>query len=74
MFAKGGNELGGKWDGNLIFEQKREAFAELDDDLGVELAQEVDFDEADVVTGQVTRACGACFGHAREISRSNATG
>lgn len=33
VFAEGGDEVGGERNGGLVFEQEREAFAELDDEV-----------------------------------------
>jgi hypothetical protein len=38
VFAEVGDELGGERDGSLVFGQEREAFAEWDDETGLELA------------------------------------
>ncbi|HEX7261245.1 MAG TPA: hypothetical protein VF258_05475 [Luteolibacter sp.] len=64
--------IGGERDRGLVFQQKREAFAELDDKAGLELARKIDLDEADVGAGQVTSVGGTGFGHAREINPVNA--
>jgi hypothetical protein len=53
----------------LVFEEAREAFAELDDEAGSELAREVDFDEADVGAGEAARWSRAWFGHPGEDAR-----
>ena len=59
-------------DGGLVFEQQREAFAELDDEAGPELTREVDFDEADVGAGKSTGWSRAWFGHPGEDAQSAA--
>jgi hypothetical protein len=38
----------------MVFEQKREALVELDDETGSELPREIDFDETDVAAGEAT--------------------
>jgi hypothetical protein len=48
VLSEVGEECGGERDGGLVFEKEREAFAELDDEAGLELAREIDFDEANV--------------------------
>jgi len=48
MFAEGGDEFGGKRDTGAVFQQEREAFAELDDEAGVDLPREINLDEADI--------------------------
>ena len=45
MVAESGDESGGERDGGIILKEKAEAFAELDDEAGAELARELDFDE-----------------------------
>jgi hypothetical protein len=55
-----------------FFEKEREAFAKLDDEAGLELAREIDFDEANVGASEAVRWCGACFGHPSEDARSAA--
>jgi hypothetical protein len=74
VFTEGGDELGSERDGSLVFEQEREAFAKLDDETGLELAREIDFDEADIMTGEATGWSGAGFGHPGEDARSAADG
>lgn len=74
MFAEGGDELGGEGDGSVVFEEKREAFAKLDDESGLDPDRELDLDEADVSAGDATSMCGMGLGHAREISRSSTNG
>ena len=69
MFAESGDELGGQRDGGLVFEQEREALAELDDEAGPELAREIDFDEADVGAGEAAGWSRAWFGHPGEDAR-----
>jgi hypothetical protein len=59
MFAESGDECGGEGDGGLVLQQEREAFAELDDEAGPELAREIHFDEADVGAGEATGLSGA---------------
>jgi hypothetical protein len=48
LLPERGDELGGERDGGLVFQQKREAVAEFDDETGLDLARELDLDEADV--------------------------
>jgi hypothetical protein len=72
VFAEGGDEVGGERDGGLIFEQEREALAELDDEAGPELAGEIDFDEVDTGAGGPTRGRWAWFGHPGEDALSAA--
>jgi len=60
--------------GSLVFQQKRKTFAEFDDEAGLDLARELDLEEANVGAGQATSACGMGFGHARENIRSTADG
>lgn len=74
LLAEGADKLGGGRDGGLVLQQKRKAFAEFDDKAGLDLARELDMDEADVGAGQATSACGTGFGHARENIRSTADG
>jgi hypothetical protein len=72
VLAEDADELGGEWDGGLIFEQERETLAELDDEAGPDLAWEIDFDEADVGAGEPTGWSWAWFGHPGEDARSAA--
>ena len=69
MFTEGGDELGGERDGGLVFEQEREALAELDDEAGPELAREIDFDEADFDASEAAGWSRAWFGHPGEDAR-----
>ena len=70
MFAEGGDEVGGERNGGLVFEQKREALAELDDETGSELPREIDFDETDIAADEATGWCVAGFGHPGDDARS----
>ena len=63
MGTLNGDEIGGERDGIAIFEQDRETFPELDDKAGAELAREIDFNEADIVTFQRLRRAGVGTGH-----------
>jgi hypothetical protein len=72
VFAEGSDEFGGERDGGVVFEQQREAFAELDDEAGPELVREVDFDEADVGAGGATGWSMAGVGHPGDDARSTA--
>lgn len=74
MVAKRGDELGGERDGGIILKEKAEAFAELDNEAGPELARELDFDEAGIGAGQAAGWIGAWFGHPGEDARSAADG
>jgi hypothetical protein len=69
VLAEGADELGGERDASLILQQKRKAIAEFDDEAGLDLARELDLDEADVGASQANSACGTGFGHARENIR-----
>jgi hypothetical protein len=53
----------------LVFEQEREAFAELNHEAGPELARKIDFGEADVGASKPTGWSGARFGHPGENAR-----
>ncbi len=70
MLAEDADKLSGERDGGLIFEQKREALAELNDEAGPDLAREIDFDEADVDAGEPTGWSRAWFGHPGEDALS----
>ncbi|TAG10290.1 MAG: hypothetical protein EAZ42_04340 [Verrucomicrobia bacterium] len=72
VLAKGGDELGGKRDGGLIFEQEREAFAELDDKAGLERARKIDLDEMGIGAGQSAGWRRLWSGHPSEDARSTA--
>ena len=72
MLAEDGEECGGERDGGPVFEQQREAFAELDDEAGPKLMREVDFDEADVGAGKPTGWSWAWSGHPGEDAQSAA--
>jgi len=54
----------------VVFEQEREAFAEFDDEVGPELAREVDFDERDVGAGGTTGWGMVGSGHPGDDARS----
>jgi hypothetical protein len=58
MFAKSGDDLDSERNGGLVIKQEREALAVLDDEVGVELARKIDFDEADVGAGEPAGWCG----------------
>jgi len=51
LLAEGADKLGGGRDSGLVLQQKRKAFAEFDDEAGLDLARELDLDEADVGAG-----------------------
>jgi hypothetical protein len=53
-----------------VFPIEREIFAELDEEAGLELAREIDFDEANVGASQATGWIWARFGHPGEDARS----
>jgi hypothetical protein len=72
VFAEGGDEVGGERNGSVVFEQEREAFAELDDEAGPELEWQFHFDEADIGAGDATGWSGVWFGHPGEDARSAA--
>jgi hypothetical protein len=74
VVAEGGDELGGERDGGIILKKKAEAFAELDDKAGAELARELDFNEAGIGAGQAAGWFGVWFGHPGEDARSAADG
>jgi hypothetical protein len=74
VFAESGDELGSERDGGLVFYQEREAFAELDDEAGPELAREIDFDETDVGADGPPGWSRVWFGHPGENARSAADG
>jgi hypothetical protein len=74
MVAEGRDEVGGKRDGIAVCEEEREAFAELDDKAGAELARELDFDESGIGASQVAGWIGVRFGHPGEDARSAADG
>jgi hypothetical protein len=52
VLAERGDEVGGERDGGFILKEKAEAFAELDDEAGAELARELDFNEAGIGAGR----------------------
>jgi len=56
-------------DSFAIFELQRQAFANFDDEARLDLARELDLDEADVSAVQARSACGTGFGYAREEDR-----
>jgi hypothetical protein len=58
----------------MILKKKAEAFAELDDKPGAELAREIDFDEAGAVAGQAAGWIVAWFGYPGEDAWSAANG
>ena len=68
------DEPGGERDSGIILKKKAEAFAELDDEAGAELAREIDFGGAGAVAGQAAGWIGAWFGHPAVDARSAADG
>jgi hypothetical protein len=74
VLAEGPDKLGGERDSFAIFKYQRKAFAEFDDETGLDQAREFDLNEADVCADRAASACGTGFGHARENSRSMADG
>jgi hypothetical protein len=74
VLAERGDEVGGERDGGFILKEKAEAFAELDDEAGAELARELDFNEAGIGAGRAAGWIGVRFGHPGEDARSTADG
>jgi hypothetical protein len=70
VVAECGDESGGERDGGIVLKEQAEAFAELDDEAGTELARELDFNEAGIGAGQAAGWIGAWFGHPGEDARS----